>query len=189
LETLYLQQVVYAAVVYAAVPDDVVWCGVTAADVAIWGQLQAAYACTAAGWQLPSHSFCFCQATYQYLYVIYVPAACPLWKKVRQSPSAAHLARWYDHMSSLPACAAAVEDLCPTKKREAAAAADTAAGKGGGGARGVRVLGFRELLAGRAISLMCKIYPAGKKTWLSVALFHVHETMKYTVFQCERVTH
>uniref|UniRef100_A0A383W857 glutamate--tRNA ligase n=1 Tax=Tetradesmus obliquus TaxID=3088 RepID=A0A383W857_TETOB len=72
--------------------------GVTAADVAIWGQLQA----------------------------------CPLWKKVRQSPAAAHLARWFDHMSSLPACAAAVEDLCPTKKREAAAAADTAAGKGGG---------------------------------------------------------
>ncbi|KAF6254122.1 tRNA synthetases class I, catalytic domain-containing protein [Scenedesmus sp. NREL 46B-D3] len=72
--------------------------GVTAADMAIWGQLQA----------------------------------CPLWKKVRQSSSAAHLVRWFDHISSLPACAAAVEDLCPSKKREAAAAADTAAGKGGG---------------------------------------------------------
>jgi hypothetical protein len=60
-------------------------------------------------------------------------AACPLWKKVRQSASAAHLVRWFDHMAALPACAAAVEDLCPTKKREAAAAADTAAGKGGGG--------------------------------------------------------
>jgi hypothetical protein len=65
---------------------------------------------------------------------LYMLAACPLWKKVRQSASAAHLVRWFDHMSSLPACAAAVEDLCPTRKREAAAAADTAAGKGGGGA-------------------------------------------------------
>lgn len=60
-------------------------------------------------------------------------AACPLWKKVKQSGSVAHLGRWFDHHAALPACTAAAEELCPTKKREAAAAADAAAGKGGGG--------------------------------------------------------
>jgi hypothetical protein len=60
-------------------------------------------------------------------------AACPLWKKVKQSASVPHLSRWFDFMSSLPACTGAINSLCYKQKVAAAQEADRAAGKGGGG--------------------------------------------------------
>lgn len=62
-----------------------------------------------------------------------VCAACPLWKKVKQSGTVPHLARWFDFMSSLPSCSQATNALCYKQKVAAAQAADLAAGKGGAG--------------------------------------------------------
>ncbi len=44
-----------------------------------------------------------------------------------------HLARWFDYVSELPECKAALEELDPTTKRKMAAADSTEGRKGGGG--------------------------------------------------------
>jgi glutamyl-tRNA synthetase len=66
---------------------------------------------------------------------MHTPAACPLWNKVRTGGAVPNLARWFDHMAALPACAAAAEALDP-RSAKAKAGSDAAAGakaKGGGG--------------------------------------------------------
>lgn len=82
-----------------------------------------------------------------------LPAACPLWKKVKQSGSVPHLSRWFDFMSSLPSCSGAINSLCYKQKVAAAQEADRAAGKGGGGKQLLRNVATATCCAAGASTL------------------------------------
>ena len=58
-----------------------------------------------------------------------------MWKKVKMGGKVPHLSRWFDHISNLPECKAAVEELDVNSKKKGTAAAEGSmdAKKGGGG--------------------------------------------------------
>jgi hypothetical protein len=80
-------------------------------------------------------------------------AASPLWKKVKGSGAAPHLARWFDFMAALPECAAAAEELDPRAAAAKAKAGDAAGGvsKGGGGEHAA--VGGRRAIAGARVPI------------------------------------
>ncbi len=63
-----------------------------------------------------------------------------MWKKVKQSGKVPHLSRWFEHVTELPECKAAVDSYDLMAKKKVAAAADTSDAKKGGGGESERTM-------------------------------------------------